>query len=90
MTNQVTREIASTKITITIKRPNGEIETLDVTKQFPNITDAEFARIQASTKAAGRGEVLSYSKEHTWIERPATEMELVCRHQDMMDKVMGM
>lgn len=48
--------------TITVKRPNGQIETVDVSAKFPvGLTDQMFATIQESTKAAGRGEVLSYS-----------------------------
>lgn len=52
------------KTTIKIKRPSGEIEILDVSEKFPmGLTDGMFSQIAAATKAAGRGDVLSYNVE---------------------------
>lgn len=51
------------KLTLKIKRPNGETETVT----HPNlkyINAAQFKQIQAATKAAGKGEVLSYNIEY--------------------------
>lgn len=54
-----------TTTTITVKRPNGQIETVDVSAKFPvGLTDQMFATIQESTRAAGRGEALSYNVTH--------------------------
>lgn len=52
-----------TKITtVQIKRPEGNIEAVDVSAKFPSgLTDAMFAKMSAATKAAGRGDMLSYS-----------------------------
>ena len=41
-----------------IRRPNGEIEILDVTKKFGMINQFIFDNIKKSTADAGRGEVL--------------------------------
>lgn len=47
--------------TIQAKRPDGNIETVDVSEKFPSgLTDAMFAQMAAATKAAGRGDLLSY------------------------------
>ena len=48
------------KTFITVKRPNGQIEETEMTAKFNKITPAIFAKIASSTRAAGRGEVLSY------------------------------
>lgn len=50
------------KTVITIKRPEGNVETLDVSDKFTSgLTDGMFATIKAATLAAGRGECLSYT-----------------------------
>lgn len=49
-----------TKTTIKIERPDGKIETVDVSATFRTMTDALFADIRRSTAAAGRGKALSY------------------------------
>lgn len=46
--------------TITIRRENGKIETVDVSKQFAGMTPALFETVKKATKAAGKGECLSY------------------------------
>jgi len=47
------------KVTITVKRPTGQIET--ITKDMPIGCNAKrFAEIQKATNDAGRGEVLNY------------------------------
>jgi hypothetical protein len=43
--------------TLTIKRPNGVIET--VKTNYTHINDILFAQIKTATAAAGKGEVLS-------------------------------
>ena len=46
-----------THTTLTVRRPNGEIETVN----YPHPVNAKtFAAIKAATAKAGRGEVLSY------------------------------
>ena len=47
---------------IEVKRPEGHIEIVDVSEKFPSgLTDTMFAAMKAATKAAGRGDMLSYS-----------------------------
>ena len=49
------------KTTLTIKRPCGKIEIVDISEKFENgLTDSMFNQIKAATKAAGRGDCLSY------------------------------
>lgn len=58
MSKQITKQdLVHTEITI--KRPEGHIETVIFQAQ-PTINDAQFKQIKDGTKAAGRGEVLSY------------------------------
>lgn len=54
-----------TRIELTIRRPNGEIETLDVTDKLraaghSRMTDPLFRATRKATKQAGRGWALSY------------------------------
>ena len=51
------------RTTLTIKRPNGEIETVDISAKFPiGLNAVTFNIIKQNTRAAGRGEVLSYEQ----------------------------
>ena len=52
-------------VTVQIKRPAGNIETVDISKHYTNMTAPMFAIIVKNTAEAGRGKVLSYSVEHT-------------------------
>lgn len=45
-------------IELTIKRQNGNIETVET--EFGGMTNAMFAKIQEANRKAGRGEVLSW------------------------------
>lgn len=46
--------------TITVRRPSGDIEVLDVTERFPGgLAGEALSKVAAATKAAGRGDVLS-------------------------------
>jgi hypothetical protein len=47
--------------TITVRRPDGAVETVSVASKFVAIDASLFAAIKAATAAAGRGEVLSYA-----------------------------
>ena len=51
------------KATVTIKRPNGVIETLDVTAKFGTMNQTLADKISEQTKAAGRGVVIAWSYE---------------------------
>lgn len=48
--------------TVTVIRPSGATEVVDISASYPSgLTDAMFAKMVAATKAAGRGEMVSYS-----------------------------
>lgn len=48
------------QVLVTIERPGGNIETVDLYPKFQSMTPHIFAQIQRDTLAAGRGKVLSY------------------------------
>lgn len=52
--------MSARQILITVQRPGGEVETIDLYPKLTGMTDHMFATIQRDTRAAGRGEVLSY------------------------------
>jgi hypothetical protein len=46
--------------TLTIRRPSGDIEVVDITERFPGgLSGDALAKVRAATLAAGRGEVLA-------------------------------
>jgi|LakMenEpi03Aug12_release.lakeMendotaPanAssembly.Ray.scaffolds.fasta_scaffold1694256_1 hypothetical protein len=51
------------KSSITIKRPNGETEVVDTSVKFGWISEELFAAAKKATKAAGKGDMLSYKNE---------------------------
>lgn len=52
------------KKTITIKRPTGEIETIDVSDKFTVLNEQIFQQVKKHTAEAGRGEAISWEEEH--------------------------
>ena len=52
------------KVTIQVKRPNGEIETVEA-KAFNGMTEIMFEKIKKDTASTGRGECLSYHVDNT-------------------------
>jgi hypothetical protein len=58
------------KNTITVKRPDGTIEVVDVTARFPfGLTNKIFARMRDATIAAGRGTPLKYDNAKADADR---------------------
>jgi len=53
----------ATKLTLTVKRPNGVIEHV-VHPTLKAVTEAQFKQIQEGTRAAGRGEVIDYKIDY--------------------------
>lgn len=47
--------------TITIRRPSGAVEEVRLPAPYCQLTDSQFASIRNNTKAAGRGDALSYT-----------------------------
>lgn len=46
-------------ITLKIKRPNNQIETIDVTDKFPKLDQSLFDQIKKATKQAGKGDLIN-------------------------------
>jgi hypothetical protein len=65
------------QLTLKIRRPNGEIETVDISETFGTLglSQVNFARIKAATAAAGKGEVLSWELVKP-AKRPKTAGEI--------------
>lgn len=75
------------KTTIEIKRPTGEIETLNVSEKFTNgLTDGMFETIKKATKEAGRGDCLSYNVEVTLSEEEKAANEADNKWGRFLDK----
>ncbi len=66
----------ATKLTLTIKRPNGKIEKV-VAPNLKYITETQFKQIQRDTKAANGSEVISYEidYENKKVMTSLSEME---------------
>ena len=60
-------------VKLTIKRPEGNIEIVDITEKFCGMTDGLFEKIKEATKNAGKGECLSYE---ITIESKLTEEDI--------------
>jgi len=54
-----------TKIEITVQRPNGAVETVDMSSKFTGMTKALLGQIKDATRSAGRGTVLSATMTYT-------------------------
>jgi len=51
--------------TITIKRPAGHTEVVDATDKFPGgLSQPMFEQVKKATKAAGKGDCLSFETKH--------------------------
>lgn len=78
-----------TKTTVTIRRPDGTEEMIDVTSRFPiGISEPLFARMRQENRKAGRGELLRH--EHIVETTPAEDARRVVdklfdRAEDLRD-----
>lgn len=63
---------------IDVRRPNGIVETKDVTKTFSRLTDFLFQKIVAATRAGGGGEVLRYRNIPAETEAEESDYEGAC------------
>jgi hypothetical protein len=84
----------SPKATATVKRPNGNIETVDVSAAWAKLLwqgqDQLLSMLRAATAKAGRGEVLSVECESKTYEQTeqSRAVDAICDHQDKMERVM--
>ena len=78
----------ATKLTLTVKRPSGNVETI-IHPTLTNITPAQFAKIQRDTQAAGRGEVLSYEVERENVEINTENARKAKQHDNLYNEGAG-
>jgi len=80
-------KITDSKIELTVRRPEGNIETVDVSAKFRGCWNKQlFAQIQAATAKAGKGEVLSYTEtEAVWEKEEKDYFEHCERCGQMVD-----
>ena len=64
------------RVEIDITRPDGTVETVDVSARYHRMNDVAFDQIKKATKAAGRGEVISYRNIKETMEYKLTEGDL--------------
>jgi len=76
------------KLFAKIRRPNGEIEVVELKKELPKdittglVTNKVFEAMVAATKKAGRGDVLEQYIETTTIESEMTYAEIMSEYYD--------
>jgi len=67
------------KTEIDVKRPNGNIETIDVTAKFRiGLNDKLFAQVVVATRQAGRGDVLCYRNIAPVVEIEEADYQTNC------------
>jgi len=76
------------KLTLTVKRPSGDVETI-VHPTLTNISPVQFAQIQRDTKAAGRGEVLSYEVERENVDINTENARKAKQHDNIYNEGAG-
>lgn len=83
MSTNNTIEIPS-HLEIDVRRPNGDVETIRH-PTMRSLTKQQFAAMQQQTRAAGRGEVLSYRNVTKTV--PAIEPDEYELHETRMAKM---
>lgn len=76
---------AGNGVTVVIRRPNGIVETVDVSATYHRLNDASFANIKAATKAAGRGDCLSYTNHTVDASYMLNEVDMVDVSHDQIE-----
>lgn len=69
-------------IKLEIKRPNGELEIVDVTNVFAEMSSNTLYRIYTATKNAGKGEVISA----TTIQKKTNIQDLIKKYNNAMNE----
>lgn len=54
------KKISDGRRELEIRRPDGNIETVDVSERFMHLTDILVDKIRTATRDAGRGELIAY------------------------------
>lgn len=62
-------------VIITIKRPDGKTEEVDMSNKFAGMNDILFSRIKKATAEAGKGECLSYRVDNTLTAEERAEVK---------------
>lgn len=77
-------------VELVVRRPDGSTETVDASAKFPHgLTDSIFAQVQAATRKAGRGEVLSYQNKVAEVvdEIKFTDADAASEHSDAVERM---
>lgn len=69
-------------IKLEIKRPNGELEIVDVTNRFAAMSSNTLYRIYTATKNAGKGDVISA----TTIQKKTNIQDLIKKYNNVMNE----
>lgn len=69
-------------IILEIKRPNGDVESVDVSNRFSNINSHILYMIYTATKNAGKGEVISA----TTIQKRTNIEDLIKKYNNVMNE----
>jgi len=64
-------------VQVDIKRPNGNIDTVDVSSMYNALNPITFAKIKTDTMNAGRGEPLRYRNIDNTEEYALTDLDRV-------------
>ena len=80
---------------LTIKRPSGDIETVDVTKPEGILTEKRVAQIRAAMKKANKGEVIGFDVEFYYPELIISdsqqyEIDVLTKYQNEKNAVEAM
>lgn len=73
---------------VVIRRPNGELETVQNPAGCREMNPALFARMKAATKAAGRGELVSYKNKQKDAEYTVTAADAAVDSTAQIERLM--
>ena len=76
-------------VEIDIRRPNGQIETINYTAINPKMTEmvkAQFEKIKAATAKAGRGEAIEFRNVVREVTREVTDEERAAKEWERQDR----
>ena len=75
-----------TKLTLTVRRPNGDLEKV-VHPKLKSITEAQFKQIQRDTAKAGRGNVINYKIDYEEVKIYKSNFEAMVANTYEMSEV---
>lgn len=85
---QVTKLMINDGCEIQVRRPNGQIEVVANPAGIREMNNILFAKIVAATKAAGKGEVLSYVNKTKPAEYVVTAADAATDSTAQIERIM--